>query len=129
MLDYASDGPRFLLVDLHTGKSALAGRSPNSSAVLYGDASSILAFTPDSRTLLIAGAGGVSAVNVATAKASSLPVPPLAAIAIRPIEAEHPSREIVIAWRAGSSRAAEGRLLAETLTAAAPSTGPEPAPI
>lgn len=38
-----------------------------------------------------------------------------APIAVRPIAAEHPSREIVVAWRAGSSRAAEGKLLAETL--------------
>lgn len=38
-----------------------------------------------------------------------------APVAVRPIAAEHPSREIVVAWRAGSSRAAEGRLLAETL--------------
>jgi LysR family transcriptional regulator, hydrogen peroxide-inducible genes activator len=38
-----------------------------------------------------------------------------APVAIRPIAADHPSREIVVAWRAGSSRAAEGKLLAETL--------------
>jgi LysR family hydrogen peroxide-inducible transcriptional activator len=38
-----------------------------------------------------------------------------AGVAVRPIAAEHPSREIVIAWRAGSSRAAEGRLLAEVM--------------
>jgi LysR family hydrogen peroxide-inducible transcriptional activator len=38
-----------------------------------------------------------------------------APVAIRPIAAERPSREIVVAWRAGSSRAAEGKLLAETL--------------
>ena len=38
-----------------------------------------------------------------------------APVAVRPIAADHPSREIVVAWRAGSSRAAEGRLLAETL--------------
>lgn len=38
-----------------------------------------------------------------------------APIAVRPIAAEHPTREIVVAWRAGSSRAAEGRLLAEAL--------------
>ena len=38
-----------------------------------------------------------------------------APVAVRPIKADHPSREIVVAWRAGSSRAAEGRLLAETL--------------
>ncbi|HWD67518.1 MAG TPA: hydrogen peroxide-inducible genes activator [Caulobacteraceae bacterium] len=35
-----------------------------------------------------------------------------AQIAVRPLDADHPNREIVIAWRAGSSRAQEGRLLA-----------------
>ena len=38
-----------------------------------------------------------------------------APVAIRPINGGHPSRDIVVAWRAGSSRAVEGRLLAETL--------------
>ena len=38
-----------------------------------------------------------------------------AAVTVRPLAAEHPSRQIVVAWRAGSSRAAEGRLLAEAL--------------
>ncbi len=38
-----------------------------------------------------------------------------AAVSVRPLAAEHPSRQIVVAWRAGSSRAAEGRLLAEVL--------------
>ena len=37
------------------------------------------------------------------------------ALTIRPLATEHPSREIVVAWRAGSSRGVEGRLLAETL--------------
>jgi LysR family hydrogen peroxide-inducible transcriptional activator len=36
-------------------------------------------------------------------------------IAVRPLQVEHPIREIVVAWRAGSSRAAEGRLLAHIL--------------
>ena len=36
-------------------------------------------------------------------------------VAIRPIAADHPSREIVVAWRAGSNRRAEGKLLAEVL--------------
>ena len=39
-------------------------------------------------------------------------------ITVRPLAAEHPSREIVVAWRAGSSRAREGRLLAETIRSA-----------
>jgi len=38
-----------------------------------------------------------------------------AAVTIRPLAAEHPSREIVVAWRSGSSRAPEGRLLAEIM--------------
>jgi LysR family hydrogen peroxide-inducible transcriptional activator len=38
-----------------------------------------------------------------------------ATVATRPIAPAHASREIVVAWRAGSNRAAEGRLLAEVL--------------
>jgi len=40
-----------------------------------------------------------------------------AAVTVRPLDHAHSSREIVVAWRAGSTRAAEGRLLAETLQA------------
>ncbi|WP_333585556.1 hydrogen peroxide-inducible genes activator [Phenylobacterium sp.] len=39
------------------------------------------------------------------------------AVAIRPLATAHPSREIVVVWRAGSSRAAEGRLLADIMRA------------
>ena len=38
-----------------------------------------------------------------------------AQVAVRPILADHPAREIVVAWRSGSNRRAEGRLLAEVL--------------
>jgi LysR family hydrogen peroxide-inducible transcriptional activator len=38
-----------------------------------------------------------------------------APVTIRPLNSDHSSREIVVAWRAGSSRGAEGRLLAQTL--------------
>jgi LysR family hydrogen peroxide-inducible transcriptional activator len=41
-----------------------------------------------------------------------------APVAVRPLASGHPSRRIVVAWRAGSSRAAEGRLLAEALRGA-----------
>ena len=37
-------------------------------------------------------------------------------VVIRPIAVEAPRREIVVAWRTGSSRAAEARLLAEAMT-------------
>jgi LysR family hydrogen peroxide-inducible transcriptional activator len=36
-----------------------------------------------------------------------------APVTVRPIAPEHASREIVVAWRAGSNRGVEGRLLAE----------------
>jgi LysR family hydrogen peroxide-inducible transcriptional activator len=36
-------------------------------------------------------------------------------VAIRPLDTRKPARRIVVAWRAGSSREVEGRLLAETL--------------
>jgi LysR family transcriptional regulator, hydrogen peroxide-inducible genes activator len=36
-------------------------------------------------------------------------------VTVRPIDAADPSREVVVAWRAGSNRAAEGRLLAEVM--------------
>jgi LysR family hydrogen peroxide-inducible transcriptional activator len=36
-------------------------------------------------------------------------------IEIRPLQADHPTREIVVAWRSGSIRGAEGHLLAESL--------------
>jgi len=38
-----------------------------------------------------------------------------APVAVRPIATEKPAREIVVAWRAGSNRRAEGRLLADVL--------------
>lgn len=40
-----------------------------------------------------------------------------AAVTVRPLDTAKSSREIVVAWRAGSSRADEGRLLAATLQA------------
>jgi LysR family hydrogen peroxide-inducible transcriptional activator len=38
-----------------------------------------------------------------------------APIAVLPIDADHPSREIVVAWRAGSNRGTEGKLLAQAM--------------
>jgi LysR family hydrogen peroxide-inducible transcriptional activator len=42
-----------------------------------------------------------------------------AAIAVRPLDADAPKREIVVAWRSGSSRRREGELLAEAFRDAA----------
>ena len=38
-----------------------------------------------------------------------------ASVVTRHIAADHPSREIVVAWRAGSNRGPEGKLLAKLL--------------
>jgi LysR family hydrogen peroxide-inducible transcriptional activator len=38
-----------------------------------------------------------------------------ASVAVRPIAAVNASREIVVAWRAGSNRGVEAKLIAETL--------------
>jgi len=40
----------------------------------------------------------------------------LPGLVVRPITAKAPSREIVVAWRAGSSRETEARLLAKAFT-------------
>lgn len=51
-----------------------------------------------------------------------------APVAVRPLTGESARRSIVVAWRAGSSRGVEGRLLADTLAEVmrAPSTAPVP---
>lgn len=86
VLNYAA-GPQVVLIDLHTGASAIVNDSPNSQAPTWGDAASLFAFTPDSSTLLLAAAGGVDVVDPATGTVrGQLPVPTLAAIAIRAVE-------------------------------------------
>ena len=42
-----------------------------------------------------------------------------APVSIRPLDTDHPTRQIVVAWRSGSIRGIEGRLLAEALKPAA----------
>jgi LysR family hydrogen peroxide-inducible transcriptional activator len=49
-------------------------------------------------------------------------------VSVRPITGDHPSREIVVAWRAGSSRAIEGRLLAEAMREVTGTTARHPGP-
>jgi LysR family hydrogen peroxide-inducible transcriptional activator len=58
------------------------------------------------------GVSLLPAMAVAAGLANNAPV------AIRPLAPGHPSRRIVVAWRAGSSRAAEGRLLADAVRGA-----------
>ena len=54
-------------------------------------------------------------VSLLPAKAVEAGLAAQACVTVRPLDAEAPRREIVVAWRAGSSRRPEARLLAETL--------------
>lgn len=72
-------------------------------------------FTATSLPTLVQMVGSGLGVTFLPRMAVSAGLAKAADVAIRPIDAEHPSREIVVAWRAGSNRRAEGRLLAEVL--------------
>ena len=61
-----------------------------------------------------------SSVGIAEVLRTPLPVPGLirdGEVCVRPLQSEHAYRDIVVIWRAGSSRAPEARLLAERLQA------------
>jgi LysR family hydrogen peroxide-inducible transcriptional activator len=72
-------------------------------------------FAATSLPTLVQMVGSGLGVSFLPAMAVDAGLADAAAVAVRPLAAEHPARQIVVAWRAGSSRAAEGRLLAETL--------------
>ena len=72
-------------------------------------------FSATSLPTLVQMVGSGLGVTFLPAMAVEAGLADAAPLAIRPIAADHPSREIVVAWRAGSRRAAEGKLLAETL--------------
>ena len=67
---------------------------------------------------LVQMVGSGLGVSFLPAMAASAGLGEAAGVCVRPIGSTHPSRQIVIAWREGSSRAAEGRLLAEAMRAA-----------
>jgi len=72
-------------------------------------------FAATSLPTLVQMVGSGLGVSFLPAMAVNAGLTDAASVAVRPIDAPHPSREIVVAWRAGSNRAAEGRLLAEVL--------------
>ena len=76
------------------------------------------AFAATSLPTLVQMVGSGLGVTFLPAMAVAAGLADTADISVMPLQADHPSREIVVAWRAGSSRAAEGRLLAETLRGA-----------
>ena len=78
------------------------------------------AFAATSLPTLVQMVGSGLGVTFLPRMAVSAGLAEAAPVAVRPIAAEHPTREIVIAWRAGSNRATEGRLLADVLRQSQP---------
>jgi LysR family transcriptional regulator, hydrogen peroxide-inducible genes activator len=74
-------------------------------------------FTATSLPTLVQMIGSGLGVSFLPAMAVEAGLAEDAPISIRRVATAHPSRHIVVAWRAGSSRGVEGRLLAETLRA------------
>ena len=73
-------------------------------------------FAATSLPTLVQMVGSGLGVSFLPAMAVEAGLADLAPVSIRHLgAAQHPSREIVVCWRAGSSRGPEGRLLAETL--------------
>jgi LysR family hydrogen peroxide-inducible transcriptional activator len=70
-------------------------------------------FAATSLPTLVQMVGSGLGVSFLPAMAVEAGLADAAAVTVRPLAAEHSARQIVVAWRAGSSRAAEGRLLAE----------------
>jgi len=75
-------------------------------------------FAATSLPTLVQMVGSGLGVSFLPAMAVDAGLASAAHVAVRPLDAAHPTREIVVAWRAGSSRAVEGRLLAEVMKAA-----------
>jgi LysR family hydrogen peroxide-inducible transcriptional activator len=70
-------------------------------------------FAATSLTTLVQMVGGGLGVSFLPAMAVAAGIAGGADVVVRPLDAENASRQIVVAWRAGSSREAEGRLLAQ----------------
>jgi LysR family hydrogen peroxide-inducible transcriptional activator len=70
-------------------------------------------FAATSLATLVQMVGSGLGVSFLPAMAVEAGLAGAAQIEVRHLDADHPSREIVIAWRAGSTRATEGRLLAQ----------------
>jgi LysR family hydrogen peroxide-inducible transcriptional activator len=73
------------------------------------------AFAATSLHTLVQMVGSGLGVSLLPAMAVAAGLAEDAPVAIRPLDTAKPSRRIVVAWRSGSSRGVEGRLLAETL--------------
>ncbi len=72
-------------------------------------------FAATSLHTLVQMVGSGLGVSLLPAMAVEAGLAEQAGVDVRPLDAESPHREIVVAWRAGSSRGTEARLLAEAL--------------
>jgi LysR family hydrogen peroxide-inducible transcriptional activator len=93
---------------------AACGLEPARAGARAGDEA---VFAATSLATLVQMVGSGLGVSFLPAMAVDAGLTNAAAVSVRPLATEHPARQIVVAWRAGSSRAAEGRLLAEVLRA------------
>ncbi len=75
-------------------------------------------FAATSLPTLVQMVGSGLGVSFLPAMAVEAGLADAAQVTVRPLDAEDATREIVVAWRAGSTRAVEGRLLAEVLRGA-----------
>jgi LysR family hydrogen peroxide-inducible transcriptional activator len=123
--DSLRDDDMILLEDGHCLRDhalAACGLEPPRAPGMGGDDDETFAATSLPTLVQMIGSGlGVSflpSMAVAAGLAENAPV------TVRPLISEHSSREIVVAWRNGSSRESEGRLLAETLRDLPPATLP-----
>jgi LysR family hydrogen peroxide-inducible transcriptional activator len=66
-------------------------------------------FAATSLPTLVQMVGSGLGVSFLPAMAVNAGLAEAAHVAVRPLLADHPSREIVVVWRAGSSRGVEGR--------------------
>ncbi len=103
-----------LLEDGHCLREhALAACSVDSSRAAEG-----ASFAATSLHTLVQMVGSGLGVSLLPAMAVRAGLAEQASVIVRPFAAEPPSREIVVAWRAGSSRGEEARLLAATIQSA-----------
>ncbi|HEV2364359.1 MAG TPA: hydrogen peroxide-inducible genes activator [Caulobacteraceae bacterium] len=70
-------------------------------------------FAATSLSTLVQMVGSGLGVSFLPSMAVEAGLAQIAPVAVRPLDAERASRQIVVAWRSGSSRGSDGRLLAE----------------
>ena len=72
-------------------------------------------FSATSLNTLVQMVGSGLGVSLVPAMAVECGIVPSNDVCVRPLDSDHAFRDIAVVWRAGSSRAAEARLLAKTL--------------